>query len=129
MTGVVDRKNTLGFIKLLKNGKTLLYAPDQDYGMKNSNEVKFFNLPAATISAPLKIVQNTNSKTFFLNSYIKNGVLILDIEKLKLDHSSEFNFSEDLNKYIENKIRLSPHEYLWQHRRFKSTLGNENIYK
>ena len=129
MQGVIDRKNILGFIKLLKNGKTLLYAPDQDYGMKNSNEVKFFNLPAATISAPLKIVQNTNCKTFFLNSYIKNGVLILDIEKLKLDHSSEFNFSEDLNKYIENKIRLSPHEYLWQHRRFKSTLGKENIYK
>jgi len=129
MKGVVDKKNTLGFIKLLKNGKTLLYAPDQDYGMKNSNEVKFFNLPAATISAPLKIVQNTNCKTFFLNSYIKNNVLILDIEKLNLDHSSEFNFSENLNKYIENKIRLSPHEYLWQHRRFKSTLGKENIYK
>ena len=129
MQGLVDRKNTLGFIKLLKNGKTLLYAPDQDYGMKNSNEVKFFNLPAATISAPLKIVQNTNCKTFFLNSYIKNNVLILDIEKLNLDHSSEFNFSENLNKYIENKIRLSPHEYLWQHRRFKSTLGKENIYK
>ncbi len=129
MKGVVDRKNILRFIKLLKNGKTLLYATDQDYGMKNSNEVKFFNRPAATINAPLKIVQNTNCKTFFLNSYIKNGVLILDIEKLNLDHSSEFNFSENLNKYIENKIRLSPHEYLWQHRRFKSTLGKESIYK
>ena len=129
MKGIVDRKNALKFIKLLKNGKTLLYAPDQDYGMKNSNEIKFFNLPAATINAPFKIVQNTNCKTFFLNSYIKKGVLILDIEKLNLDHSSEFNFSEDLNKYIENKIRLSPHEYLWQHRRFKSTLGKEDIYK
>jgi len=129
MKGIVDRKNALKFIKLLKNGKTLLYAPDQDYGMKNSNEIKFFNLPAATINAPFKIVQNTNCKTFFLNSYIKKGVLILDIEKLNLDHSSEFNFSEDLNKYIENKIRLSPYEYLWQHRRFKSTLGKEDIYK
>ena len=82
-------KNTLGFIKLLKNGKTLLYAPDQDYGMKNSNEVKFFNLPAATISAPLKIVQNTNCKTFFLNSYIKNNVLILD--QLNFDNYQKRN--------------------------------------
>jgi len=129
MKGVIDRKNPLRFIKLLKNGKTILYAPDQDYGMKNSNEIKFFNQPAATISAPLKIIQNTNCKTFFLNSSIKNGVLILDIEKLNLDHSNVFNFSENLNKYIEDKIRLSPHEYLWQHRRFKSTLGKENIYK
>jgi len=129
MKGVIDRKNTLRFIRLLKNGKTILYAPDQDYGMKNSNEIKFFNQPAATISAPLKIIQNTNCKIFFLNSYIRNGVLILDIERLNLDHSNVFNFSENLNKYIEDKIRLSPHEYLWQHRRFKSTLGKENIYK
>ena len=129
MKGIIDRQNTLRFIKLLKKGETLLYAPDQDYGMKNSNEIKFFNQPAATISAPLKIIQNTNCKTFFLNSSIKNGVLILDIEKLNLDHSNVFNFSENLNKYIEDKIRLSPHEYLWQHRRFKSTLGKENIYK
>ena len=129
MKGVIDRKNLLRFIRLLKNGKTILYAPDQDYGMKNSNEIKFFNQPAATISAPLKIIQNTNCKIFFLNSYIRNGVLILDIERLNLDHSNVFNFSENLNKYIEDKIRLSPHEYLWQHRRFKSTLGKENIYK
>ena len=129
MKGVIDRKNPLRFIKLLKNGKTILYAPDQDYGIKNSNEIKFFNQPAATISAPLKIIQNTNCKIFFLNSYIRNGVLILDIERLNLDHSNVFNFSENLNKYIEDKIRLSPHEYLWQHRRFKSTLGKENIYK
>tara|TARA_B100000945_G_scaffold181835_1_gene145727 strand:- start:723 stop:1550 length:828 start_codon:yes stop_codon:yes gene_type:complete len=129
MKAVIDRKNILGFIRLLKNGKTLLYAPDQDYGMRNSNEIKFFNRPAATINAPLKIIQNTHCKTFFLNSYIANGVLIMDIEKLELDHSSVLSFSKNLNKYIEDKIRLSPHEYLWQHRRFKSTLGKDNIYK
>ena len=38
-------------------------------------------------------------------------------------------FMQDLNKYIENKIKLNPEEYLWQHRRFKSTLGKEKIYK
>ena len=41
---VVDRKNTIRFIKWLKEGKTVLYAPDQDYGMKKSNEIKFLSL-------------------------------------------------------------------------------------
>jgi len=29
---------------------------------------------------------------------------------------------------MENKIKLKPEEYLWQHRRFKSTLGKESFY-
>jgi Lauroyl/myristoyl acyltransferase len=69
MKGVVDMKNIIRFITLLKNGKTLLCAPDQDYGMKNSNEVNFFNLPAETITAPLKNCPKLLiSKPFFLNN-------------------------------------------------------------
>jgi lauroyl/myristoyl acyltransferase len=29
---------------------------------------------------------------------------------------------------MENKIKSHPEEYLWQHRRFKSTLGKEDFY-
>ena len=121
MKGIVDRKNTIRFIKWLKDGKTLLYAPDQDYGMKKSNNIDFFNRPAATVSAPYKIIKKTQCKTYFLNSYVKEDKLFLDIEKLDLDNSDEINFSRNLNKYIEDRIRLNPNEYLWQHRRFKST--------
>ena len=121
MKGIVDRKNTIRFIKWLKDGKTLLYAPDQDYGMKKSNNIDFFNRPAATVSAPYKIIKKTQCKTYFLNSYVKEDKLFLDIEKLDLNDIDEINFSRNLNKYIEDKIRLNPNEYLWQHRRFKST--------
>ncbi|MAV61315.1 MAG: hypothetical protein CMQ83_03005 [Gammaproteobacteria bacterium] len=121
MKGIVDRKNTIRFIKWLKDGKTLLYAPDQDYGMKKSNNIDFFNRPAATVSAPYKIIKKTQCKTYFLNSYVKEDKLFLDIEKLDLNDIDEINFSRNLNKYIEDRIRLNPNEYLWQHRRFKST--------
>ena len=121
MQGIVDRKNTIRFIKWLKDGKTVLYAPDQDYGMKKSNDIDFFNHPAATVSAPHKIIKKTQCKTYFLNSYVKEDKLFLDIEKLDLNDIDEINFSRNLNKYIEDRIRLNPNEYLWQHRRFKST--------
>ena len=129
MLDVVDRKNTIRFIKWLKDGKTVLYAPDQDYGMKKSNEIKFFNHPAATVSAPFKIIQKTNCKTYFLNSYFKKHKLFIDIEELTFSDTEEIGFSKSLNNYIEAKIKLNPHEYLWQHRRFKSTLGKNKIYK
>ena len=127
MKDVVDRKNTLRFMKWLKNGKTVLYAPDQDYGLDKSKVIKFFDHPAATVSAPYKIIQKTKCKTFFLNSYKKNNKLFLDIEELNSNNVEEISYLNNLNKYIENKIKLNPDEYLWQHRRFKSTL--RKIYK
>ena len=127
MIDVVDRKNTFKFMKWLKNGKTVLYAPDQDYGLDKSKVVKFFGHPAATVSAPYKIIQKTKCKTFFLNSYIKDNKLFLDIEKFNSNNVEEISYLNNLNKYIENKIKLNPDEYLWQHRRFKSTL--RKIYK
>ena len=127
MIDVVDRKNTFKFMKWLKSGKTVLYAPDQDYGLDKSKVIKFFGHPAATVSAPYKIIQKTKCKTFFLNSYIKDNKFFLDIEKFNSNNLEEISYLNNLNKYIENKIKLNPDEYLWQHRRFKSTL--RKIYK
>ena len=129
MKGITDRENTFTFIRWLKKGKTVLYAPDQDYGTNKSIKTNFFGIPAATVKAPLKIIEKTGCKTFFINSYYDKDILILDIEEIKIDKSSVENFNKQLNLFIENKIRLHPHEYLWQHRRFKSTLGKNRIYQ
>ena len=129
LAGLADRKNTITFMKWLKKGKTVLYAPDQDYGLKNSIITDFFKLPAATISAPFKIQKKTDCECFFLNSYFRKGKLILDIETLNLNNSDIDDYLKNLNIFIEEKISKHPSEYLWQHRRFKSTLGKEKIYK
>ena len=75
-----------------------------------------------------KIIKSTKCKTFFVNSFMENDKYILEVEQIYLDQSSQINFSKDLNLYMENKIKLNPEEYLWQHRRFKSTLGKESFY-
>ena len=129
MKGIVDRNSTVSFVRWLKNGKTVLYAPDQDYGLKKSDQIDFFGLPAATISAPLKIINKTGCNYLFMNTYYEKDNLVIDIEEPKFSKASSIMFMQDLNKYIENKIKLNPEEYLWQHRRFKSTLGKEKIYK
>ena len=129
MKGTCDRNNPIRFIKWLKKGKTVLYATDQDYGLGQSNIVDFFGHPTATISAPLKIIKTTKCKTYFLNSYIDKDTYVIDIESIELDMSSEISFSKELNLHMEKKIRKNPEEYLWQHRRFKSTLGKEDFYE
>ena len=123
-----DRNNPIKFIRWLKKGKTVLYATDQDYGLNQSDIINFFGQPAATISAPSKIIKSTSCKTYFMNTYIDSGKYILDIEELNLNHLDGLNFSQSLNDFMEKKIRNNPKEYLWQHRRFKSTLGKEDFY-
>ena len=124
-----DKNQPIKFIRWLKTGKTVLYAIDQDYGINSSEVMKFFGNNAATITAPYKIVESAKCKTYFLNSYIENNALILSIESFIGDMSSPINFSQSINDFIENKVKLHPDEYLWQHRRFKSTLGKDNFYK
>jgi lauroyl/myristoyl acyltransferase len=63
-----------------------------------------------------------------MNSYINSGKYILDVEELKLSHLNGLSFSQSLNDFMEKKIRKNPDEYLWQHRRFKSTLGKKDFY-
>mgnify|MGYP003904063967 CR=1 FL=1 len=55
--------------------------------------------------------------------------MILSLESFVGDKSSPINFSQSINDFIESKVKLHPDEYLWQHRRFKSTLGKDNFYK
>ena len=39
-----DKNSPITFIKWLKKNKTVLYAIDQDYGLKNSSNVDFLAL-------------------------------------------------------------------------------------
>ena len=123
-----DKNNPRKFMKWLKSGKNVLYAIDQDYGWDHSVRLNFFQQEAATITTTKKIIDVTNSNLLFINSYYENNKLILKLElidHLELDSTA---LAQKINDIMEEKILLHPAEYLWIHRRFKSTLG-KNFYK
>ncbi|MDG1062130.1 MAG: hypothetical protein P8P39_04385 [SAR86 cluster bacterium] len=123
-----DKNNPRKFMKWLKNGKNVLYAIDQDYGWDHSVKLKFFQQEAATITTTKKILDATDSNLLFINSFYANNELILKIESinhLELDSST---LAQKINDIIEERILQHPAEYLWIHRRFKSTVG-KNFYK
>ena len=51
-----DKNNPIKFLRWLKKGKTVLFATDLDFGLNQSDVINFFAQPAATISAPSKII-------------------------------------------------------------------------
>ena len=123
-----DKNNPRKFIKWLKEGKNVMYSIDQDYGWKNSAQLKFFHQEAATITTTSKIIYMTKCRLLFVNSFYENQKLILEIELIDFKELDSIDLAQKINDLMEAKILQHPTEYLWAHRRFKSTLG-KNFYK
>jgi len=128
MKDTADKNNPRKFMKWLKDGKNVLYAIDQDYGWEHSVKLNFFSQEAATITTTKKIIDITNSNLFFINSFYKKNKIILKIEFMNPMELNSNELSQKINDVMEEKILKHPAEYLWVHRRFKSTLG-KNFYK
>ena len=123
-----DKNNPRKFMKWLKSGKNVLYAIDQDYGWDHSVKLKFFQQETATITTTKKILDATDSNLLFINSFYANNELILEIESINHLELDSTTLAQKINDIMEERILQHPAEYLWIHRRFKSTVG-KNFYK
>ena len=47
----IEREDVRSMLKVLRGGRAIWYAPDQDYGAKQSLFVPLFGIPAATVTA------------------------------------------------------------------------------
>ena len=118
LKGTIDRKEVRKLVKHLKQNEMVLYAIDQDYGKENAELSVFFGVECYTINTIERLQNMTNCKVFFLDSWVEDHALNLEITEIKE------NFSEKaVMKIIESSILKHPEEYLWHHRRFKSSLG------
>ena len=120
---IADKKSPMQFIRWLKEGKTVLYLPDQDYGMQGSEVVDFFGVPTATTMAPARIVKMTSAHVFALDSFWQGDQLIITLTPCTFDKEDYATFTQQMSAWVEMSVARQPQTYLWQHRRFKSTLG------
>ena len=123
-TRVLEREDVRGAMRSLKEGRTLWYAPDQDYGLRHSVFVPFFGNDAATITATSRFARFNDSAVLFYRHY-RNA----DNSGYHLEFGPELeNFPSDdevadarrINELVEDAIRKLPDQYLWLHKRFKT---------
>lgn len=128
MGKTITRKDIRSVIRKLKEGGTVWYAPDQDYGRKNSVFAPFFGVPAASLSSTGKIAKATGATVMSI-SYFRDEQGRYHIYFGKpLDNfpsDDEVADATRINQIIENEIRRYPAQYLWLHRRFKTRPDNE----
>lgn len=128
--GVFDRKNIRQAMRSLKAGRVLWYAPDQDYGPKNSVFAPFFGVPAATITATSRFAKFNDSEIVFYSHYRKedgSGYQINFSEPLTgYPTGDDVEDATIINSHIEAAIRLQPDQYLWIHKRFKTQAAGKS---
>ena len=118
-TGTVDNSEAVKAIRWMKNGLHFLYAADQDYGKNVSSFVKFFDIDAATVEFP-GFISEQGIKTIFLN--VDRNDSEYRVEIIELGNFLEPNdFLKKMNLEYEKAIKNYPDQYLWVHRRFKSS--------
>ena len=120
MKGITANSNINQLINWLKEGKTVLYGPDQDYRNKRSVVSEFFSNPCLTTTVPYNLKKITNCKLIYLDFYKTNDGYKFILEDVSHIAESKQAFADNINKIIEKSVNQAPEHYLWHHRRFKS---------
>lgn len=129
--GVIARDNVRLMVRSLKKNLGVWFAPDQNYGHKNSVFAKFFGVPAATNTATSRLAQLSGAKVVpFVVYQQANGNYAMEIQPA-LDNfpsDSEQHDAERLNLILEKMIAKAPEQYHWMHRRFKDRPDDKPSY-
>jgi KDO2-lipid IV(A) lauroyltransferase len=132
--GVVERSDMRQILKRLKQGRTMWYAADQDYGIKHSVFAPFFGIDTATITVTSRLASKNKSAVLMLHQFrdLKRKTWTLKFTPMLENFPSGDDLADAtrLNAMLEAEVKLVPAQYLWMHRRFKTRpTGEASFYK
>ena len=120
---IIHRHDIRGFIKALKAGKVVWYAPDQSLARKDSVFAPFFGIQANTLTATTKLAKMTGAAVlpFEIKRLPDASGYALTVQPPLEDFpgDSETADATRFNALLEAQVRENPEQYLWLHRRFK----------
>ncbi len=120
----IEREDVRAMLKVLRAGRAIWYAPDQDYGRKQSLFVPLFGIPAATVTATSKFARLGKARVVpFTQQRLADGSgyrLVVHPPLADFPGASEEADCLRINQWVEQAVRACPEQYLWAHRRFKT---------
>lgn len=119
-------------IEFIKQGNTVWYGYDQDFGRKRSVFAPFFNIQTATLKSPLTIAKETQATVIMVAQFREpNNKYSIHFSPIfeNILEEDEVTTATRLNKQLEDFVKLHPEQYLWMHRRFSTRPeGEERFY-
>ncbi|RKZ88419.1 MAG: lipid A biosynthesis acyltransferase [Gammaproteobacteria bacterium] len=121
--GVIMQGDPRAMVKALRKNGVVWYAPDQDYGSRQSVFAKFFEVQASTVTATARMVKMSGAAVIpFVPRREQDGSYTVSVgEPLNnFPTGNDVVDAQTINDLIEQEVRKSPEQYLWVHRRFKT---------
>lgn len=125
----IEREDVRAMLKVLRAGRAIWYAPDQDYGAKQSLFVPLFGIQAATVTATTKFARLGRARVLpFTQERLADGSgyrLVVHPPLADFPGDSEEADCLRINQWVEHCVSQLPEQYLWAHRRFKTRPAGE----
>ena len=111
-------------VRAMREGLPFFMLPDMDFGAKDAEFVPFFDVPAATLTAPARLAAITGAKVLpvvatYLPNYRGWKVTYYPLWE-NYPGDDIIAATRRMNAFIEERVREAPAEYFWAHRRFKT---------
>lgn len=118
------RETAKPLMRAIKEGAGFFNLPDMDFGAKDAAFVPFFGVPAATLLAPSRMARLLGMKVQPVIAEMLpggRGYRVRFFEPWSDFPSTDAQADTAwMNRWIEERIRENPAQYLWVHKRFKT---------
>lgn len=107
----------------IKEGNTVWYGYDQDFGARRSVFAPFFGIQTATLKTAMWLPRETGATTLMISQLREeDGVYSIRFSPIFEDiaEDDDITAATRFNAQLEDFIRIHPEQYLWMHRRFRS---------
>ena len=122
--GLIDTTNMRGLLKSLRNNKVVWYAPDQDFGNRQSVFAQFMGINTVTLTTTARLAKTTGASVVYIDferlSDAQGYKLKLHPPIQNFPSGDDVKDARRVNELIEKHVREVPDQYLWIHRRFKT---------
>ncbi|NYE63051.1 KDO2-lipid IV(A) lauroyltransferase [Duganella sp. 1224] len=121
-------------LRALRDKLPYFMLPDMDFGEKDAEFVPFFGVQAATLTATARIAATTGAQVMpviatFLPNYQGWRVKFYPVWD-NYPGEDMVAATRRMNEFIEERVRETPAEYFWTHKRFKTRPNGEpSLYK
>jgi KDO2-lipid IV(A) lauroyltransferase len=121
-------------LRALRGNQPYFMLPDMDFGARESVFVPFFGIPAATLTAPARIAAATGARVIPVVATFLPGFRGWRVRFYPAweDYPGDdpVAATRRMNAFIEERVRETPAEYFWTHKRFKTRPpGEPGVYE
>jgi Kdo2-lipid IVA lauroyltransferase/acyltransferase len=121
----IERQDDLrGLVRKIRQGMPFFYLPDQDAGPRRGIFVPFFGVMASTYPMLGRFAQMADAVVIPIHAQFRPWGQGLEVSfgapLAAFPSGDEIKDAMSMNQAIETMIRISPAQYFWVHRRFKS---------